>query len=206
MSKVELRYNMYTDLHRLEVKALSHTTLEVARKTPYKQQEFKMLTQNLLHELYTYDADQGKLIYKRHTNNRVKVGNVVGCIGAYGYRVARIQGVTYKHSRLVWLFNTGSLPSDTIDHINGNRDDDRMENLRAVTQAENRKNCAISSQNTSGIQGVSLYKRTGRWRAHIGDGKKSIHLGYFKTRDEAVNVRLQAEVEFGYHENHGRCT
>jgi len=194
MSKVETRYNIEAETPNLSNYFGGNSMLKTT-----------MLTQARLKELFNYDAEISKLRYKKHTNNRIKVGDVVGCISD-GYRMVRINKVIYKHSRLVWMFHYGSFPINNIDHINGDRDDDSLSNLRDVTQEENRKNCAMTSQNTSGIQGVSLYKRTGRWRAFIGNNKKRIHLGYFKTQSEAVQARREAEIKYGFHENHGRIT
>ena len=163
-----------------------------------------MITQKYLKEVFTYNSNNGVLIYKKRINNRIQIGRVAGHISSDGYRYVRVFGTSQKHSRLVFLFHNGVFPKNNIDHINGNRSDDRIENLRDVTQEENRKNCMIMTNNSSGVQGVNFYKRTNKWRAFIGLNGKHIHLGYFDTKKLALEARKNAELEYDYHDNHGR--
>ncbi len=123
-----------------------------------------------------------------------------------GYRQGSILNSLYSTHRVVWAMTTGAWPEDDIDHINGVRTDNRIENLRAVTRAENLRNAAIYSTNTSGVVGVSWHKAAGKWSAQItADGKK-IHLGLFDDLEEAIAARAAADIEYGYHENHGRMS
>jgi hypothetical protein len=94
-------------------------------------------------------------------------------------------------------------PEGEIDHINGNRQDNRIENLRDVPRSLNQRNSKLQNNNRSGVSGV--FWRANRWEARIYlvSGQRK-HLGRFKTFEEAVAVRKQAEMECGYHENHGR--
>ena len=203
MSKVELGYNIPTDLHHLEVKALSHTTLEVARKTPYKQQEFKMLTQNLLHELYTYDADQGTLVRKIARGHNISIGDVVGTPNGMGYLKTGIGQKKYYVHRLIWLYVNGEEPCGQIDHINHNRADNRIENLRVVGHRENSLNTKLPSDNTSGTIGVSFYKARNKWVAKIKNEGKYQTVYYGNSKEDAIRARKEAEIIHGYHTNHG---
>ncbi|AGN51638.1 HNH endonuclease [Vibrio phage eugene 12A10] len=91
-----------------------------------------------------------------------------------------------------------------VDHINGNGLDNRKINLRVVTKAENNRNTKLHCNNTSGKSGVYLRPETGKWRAKIGHDGKVISLGEFETKDAAILAREIAELQFNYHNNHGR--
>lgn len=122
-----------------------------------------------------------------------------------GYKCGGIFSRVYVAHRVIWAMLHGAWPEEQIDHINGVRDDNRIENLRAVTHQENSKNQKVSSVNTSGHMGVSWHKEDQRWIARIGVNKKRIHLGCFTEIDDAIAARKAAEVKYGFHENHGRA-
>lgn len=94
-------------------------------------------------------------------------------------------------------------PDDmVVDHINHNRLDNRKENLRICTQHQNNMNTSIRSDNTSGVTGVCLDTKINKWRSKIYANGKYIHLGYFNTKEEAIQVRKNAEIEyFGEYRN-----
>jgi hypothetical protein len=96
----------------------------------------------------------------------------------------------------------GVWPTQLIDHINGDRADNRIVNLRQTTQSENMRNRRKSTNNTSGYVGV--YKVGAKWRARISVDSKNMNLGIYDTIEQAVQARKQAEIDYGYHENHGR--
>lgn len=133
--------------------------------------------------------------------NKRFADTVVGSLSNEGYLCARIMGSTYKVHRLIWKLVHGEDP-DFIDHINGNRADNRLCNLRSVPRGENAKNVAARGDRLSAETGVSL--RNNRWRARITDSGRLIQLGTFDTEAEAVAARRAAEVALGYHPNHGR--
>ena len=95
---------------------------------------------------------------------------------------------------------TGAQPKGEIDHINGQRADNRAANLRDVDKAENQKNAARRSDNTSGVTGVYWDKTSKRWRATL----RSTTVGGFERKEDAVAARLAAQRAHGFHENHGR--
>lgn len=116
-----------------------------------------------------------------------------------GYLAGSIAGFPRLAHRVAWLVTHGYWPHE-IDHINGDRADNRLVNLREVTRKVNSENHAIPRNNTSGAPGVFYHKASGRWYARIA--KK--YLGMFTTFEEALAVRKAAESEHGYHPNHGR--
>lgn len=118
------------------------------------------------------------------------------------YLCGRTGGKTYYAHRIIWKWLYGDEPK-FIDHINQNRQDNRVENLRAVSKSENCRNTSIGKRNTSGHLGVQWDTRRKCWRAEIKVNKKNIHLGRFTTKEEAVQARKTAEREHGFHPNHG---
>jgi len=99
---------------------------------------------------------------------------------------------------------TGKLPEDQIDHINGDPTDNRWENLRDVTNKENQMNRKLGSNNTSGFVGVYWDNSHDRWRSQIWHNSKKVNIGSFKNKQDAIEARKQANIKYGYHENHGK--
>ena len=91
-----------------------------------------------------------------------------------------------------------------VDHINHDRTDNRIENLRLVNANENGKNQKASVRNKSGVVGVSWKKSKNKWHSQIMVNGKQIHLGFFDNIDEAKKARIDAERKYGFHENHGK--
>ena len=166
--------------------------------------EMPELTSKVLHDFFDYNSETGIVTRKISTNNRTKVGQIVGCLRPDGYLCATIGGKPYQLHRLIWLYAHGSWPSGEIDHINGNRSDNRIENLRDVTSSQNGRNKRVSSANTSGVTGVTWFKSRNKWVAAMNMNGKRIHLGYFETIDDAAKARKSADTIHGFHENHGR--
>lgn len=113
-----------------------------------------------------------------------------------GYRAGKIGWESILAHRLIWKMVTGDDPN-IIDHINGVRSDNRIENLRSVTIAENRRNLAMNRRNTSGHNGVFFDKRSQKWAVVM-------QIGVFDSKEEAAAARKNAEMLLGYHVNHGR--
>ncbi len=121
-----------------------------------------------------------------------------------GYINIQLLGKFYRAHRLSWLYMTGKFPNDEIDHINHNRADNRFENLRDVDATTNQRNRELPCTNTSEVSGVNWDKKSKQWRARISVDSKRINLGLFPVFSEAVDARKNAEVLYGYHENHGK--
>jgi len=150
-----------------------------------------------------YDPDTGVFTWGAGAPKIVR-GKPAGGLGRQGYMRIKIKGKKYALHRLAWLWYTGTFPPEDLDHINGVKADNRLLNLRAVTTQENMRNVAKWRNNSSGVTGVQWNKAHAAWHVRIGVGGKYKHLGYFKDFNEAVAVRKEAEVHYGYHENHGR--
>lgn len=126
-------------------------------------------------------------------------------INSEGYRTGALMRIPMRAHRVVWAVVTGTWPSDQIDHINGDRADNRWENLREVSHALNQRNMKISRSNTTGFCGVRLV-RSGKYEVTIGAGGKNRFIGTFESLKEAVAARRGLEQQLGYHPNHGRST
>ena len=107
------------------------------------------LTVDLLKELFDYDKETGNLIWKRKPSTKIKVGDIAGTLKDNGYIYVGINHNSYRAHRLIFLMHKGYLPK-TIDHINRDKLDNRIENLRPATVSQNSMNRDISSKNTSG--------------------------------------------------------
>jgi len=121
-----------------------------------------------------------------------------------GYIRLRIKRKLYSAHRLAWLYFYCHYPKNQIDHINGIRTDNRIENLRDVTHQENHRNEKLRSTNKSGRVGVFLCKERSKWLASITVDGKQISLGYFKELEDAIASREKAEEKYMFHINHGR--
>lgn len=165
-----------------------------------------MITQKRLKELLHYNPETGSLTWKVD-KARAKAGDEAGSI-RYNrhpqYREVKIDGAMYMTHRLAWLYIHGDLPEDQIDHIDGNGLNNQLSNLRDVSPFENQRNRRVGKANTSGTMGVTFCSDRGTWRARINTESGRVHLGFFADIKEAIAVRKAAEVEFGYHENHGK--
>ena len=162
-----------------------------------------MLTQGRLKELVSYDPVTGSFAWLNCMGGRAQKGSVAGTLKNTGYVCIRVDQTNYQAHRLVWLYVYGCFPPDEIDHINHNKADNRLENLRATDRSENSRNQRLGSKNTSGVCGVSWFERDSCWRAFIKVRRKYIHLGLFKLFEDAVAARIQAEEFYGFHPNHG---
>jgi len=132
-------------------------------------------------------------------------GKALSATGKDGYIKINACGLNMPAHRAVWVFANGSIPAElSIDHINHLRHDNRIVNLRLVTGEQNQRNQSMHSRNTSGVNGVQLDRRSGKWRATITHDGRQISLGLFNSVDAAAAAREKANQEFRFHPNHGR--
>lgn len=144
------------------------------------------MNQDRLKQLLTYDAETGVFTWVNRKNN------VAGATDAYGYIVIRIDKILYKAHRLAWLYIYGFFPASNLDHINQVKNDNRISNLRVVSQSQN-------MQNLSGLKGITWDTSRKKWCARIKVMYKTIYLGRFDNKDEAIAARKSAEAIYFTH-------
>lgn len=171
-----------------------------------------------LRELCSYDPKTGHLHWLPRTSslftggrydsarraarwNTRYAGTLVGADSGTGYLVCRALGVSLKCHRVAWEIYYGTPPKGCIDHINGDRADNRIENLRDVDRQGNSRNSGMRSDNQSGVVGVR--RRGNRWVANIRRGGVQVFLGSFLDLESAAEARRDAALAAGYHPNHG---
>lgn len=166
----------------------------------------------LFRSLVSYDAETGMFKWKerpdsmfpakRHAitwNKRFSGKEAFNTLNHNGYLYGALFEENYSTHRLAWYYVHGVEP-DEVDHINGNRSDNRIVNLRNVSRTENCRNTKRAKRNTSGVVGVSWDSVNKVWHVRI----RRKHIGRLKDFDDAISARKAAELEFGFHANHGR--
>jgi hypothetical protein len=185
------------------------------RMTP--EDQAPILTVDDLHLLLDADFEAGTLTWKPRSreffksDRSYKIFHVRFCgkeaLNAKhpdGYKNGGILGKAYLTHRVLLAMKLGYWP-EYVDHINGNRADNRIVNLRPATRVQNARNQARPFHNTSGCIGVSWNNRDQRWTAYITLNRKRKALGNFKTFEEAVECRKSNEAIYDFHPNHGRA-
>lgn len=163
-------------------------------------EDFSLL-KDLLHELFEYR--DGCLLWKKSLGNQVFAGDPLGTMRTDGYLQGRVNGRIYRVHRLIYLYHHGYIPQ-CIDHIDGNRSNNLIENLRSADRSQNNFNQRISSANTSGVKGVHWNKFKQKWMASCKSYKKSKHLGYYQSLEEAkFAVESFRKIVHGEFANHG---
>lgn len=160
-----------------------------------------MLTQELITKLFHYDKETGifKRIGRLKSNGEITPCDFVGkATSTHGYLQYTVKNKTYDVHRLIFLYVTGKFPENDIDHIDGNRINNKWDNLREVTRAINLRNVGKRGENSSGVTGVGFHKQSGKWRVFIGSHFKC----GFSTIEEAIEYRKSKEIELGYSEDH----
>jgi hypothetical protein len=153
------------------------------------------LTQTKLRQLFVHDESSGVFVRRRKAGP-MPAGTVAGTVNSYGYVWIRINGKSYAAHRLAWLYHYGvMLGSDVhVDHINGKRIDNRIDNLRLATRSQNNANARKSVRNTSGAKGVSWSKRDQKWIAQIRRGGGNRFIGSFDCI-AAASLAYQVEAD-----------
>ncbi len=160
-------------------------------------QDRKQLSHSRLKELLHYDHETGDFIWKvtPSYNKKVNPGDVGGWIETRGYRRIEIDRRTYSAHRLAWFYMTGKWPMYEIDHINGQRCDNRFCNLREVTSAQNNQN-SKSVWGSSKYRGVWWSNSVGKWQSQIKLNGKRFYLGVFDMEEDAANAYKSARLKY----------
>ena len=151
------------------------------------------LTAKRARELFDYDPLTGVLTRRAYLRGH-KVGEVVGGVNSDGYRRVYTGKRSYLVHRVAWLMAHNAWPTNTIDHINGDKLDNRLANLRDVSRQENKENMrGPRADNQSGFLGVYWHKHVQKFQTSIRTSGKLIHLGYYTTPEEAHQAYLTAK-------------
>lgn len=152
-----------------------------------------MITQKRLREILSYDKDSGIFINKISIGNRKK-GCIAGTKKSDGGVHIMIDRKLYSCHRLAWLYTYGEFPTDMIDHINGDRTDNRIINLREANAIKNRQNQRTACfDSLTGVLGVTLHKKSGKYQAQIRSNGHQIYLGLFDSKYDAHKAYVSAK-------------
>lgn len=155
-----------------------------------------MLTAKRLREVLSYDAETGVFTWRERISIRIKVGNRAGRVNWKGYRMIGVDGALIMEHKLAWLYVYGEWPSKQIDHINRDKADNRIANLRLATSSQNHINKGLQKNNTSGVKGVIWEPSLGKWRARIKVNGRNKYVGVFASIDDAAAARKTAEKHY----------
>lgn len=181
--------------------------------------KMKQIDYETANELLFYEADTGKFYWKPRSIKWFYKGCVARTCSVWntrfagkeafnnkrsdGYCQGKLLNERYKSHRMAWLLHYGRNPSGYLDHINGDRSDNRICNLREATDiGNNGRNAKISKNNSTGYCGVT--KHWNKFIARIGMNYERIFLGSFNTPEEANDAYQEAKKQYGYSERHGQ--
>ena len=162
------------------------------------------LTAEIARDLLSYDPDTGLMTWKARPRQYFKrekdvawwngkyAGTVAGTMDGRGYLQVTIFAKLYLTHRLIWLMETGSWPSDDIDHVNGNRTDNRLSNLREATR---RQNCANQRARKVGLKGAYYKPANRKWQSAIRIDGKQFYLGLYDSEQEAHAAYMEASIK-----------
>lgn len=155
-------------------------------------------SKDYLHQIFEY---RDKDLYWKISKGAAKIGSKVGAFDKDGYRFTSINYKYYKVHRLIFMMHHGFFPIQ-VDHINGNKADNSIENLREATHSLNECNKKIQKNNTSGVKGVCWRKDIKKWAVRVAINKKNYRLGYFEDLELASLVAEMAREK--YHKEYAR--
>lgn len=177
------------------------------------------LSQEYLKECFNYNESTGDLIWlsrpSSHFASAAAMGSFnsrfpgknTGCVMSRGYMFVGVDGAKVLYHRLIFMLMGFDVTDKQVDHINGDKTDNRWVNLRLVDQLDNLKNKSLRSSNKTGVSGVSFYKnlKSKPFRVtYYKDGNKRATEVFVPTLFEAACIRKSFENNNGYHANHGR--
>ena len=149
-----------------------------------------------IHELF-YESEPGILRWKIGKGTKVKAGDIAGSLNICSgrWQIKTDKQLVYRY-RIIWEMHYGSIPGNMqIDHINRNKLDDKITNLRLSSAKENSRNREKQSNSSSKLKGVSWHKVIKKWRSCIKSDHKFIHIGYFETKYLAYAAYCDAALE-----------
>lgn len=155
-------------------------------------------SQKTLKELFTYDAKHGVLRWKQ-SRGTAQAGAAAGWTHQNGYIYIGLNGRSYKAHRLIWMYVHGADPKGIIDHIDRNKANNRIANLRVVTDGQSNQNKGAYKNNVTGHKGVGWYPLRKLWRVRIQHNGRVHTIGYFSSVAAAVAARNAAEKKLHTH-------
>lgn len=197
-------YSLSHDGYIKRVIQLEHRSIGKGRKA-----RAKIRDRDGLLVILDVDVHSGKIMWRARRGepdgsrwNRRFSGKVAGGLNSQGYRVVNIAGAHHRAHLIVWTVAHGYWPCLDIDHIDGDRDNNRIQNLREATRSENHRNRGVVRPERIGLVGVE--KCGAKWLARIHFNGQAVYLGLFDTVDEAKSARRLAEARYGFDPMHGR--
>jgi len=156
-----------------------------------------MITQDELKKNLNYDPESGVFTWIKRRGPNADIGSVAGCVKRDGYVAIGINKKPYAAHRLAWVYMYGEIPAGKhIDHIDRDRKNNRISNLRLANKSQNAMNMGMMSTNTSGVKGVCFDKNRGKFMAYIGIDNKQFYLGRFSSIDEAKDAYETASQKY----------
>jgi hypothetical protein len=163
-----------------------------------------------------FEYENGNLIWKTRPQKHFKnvrgwkifnsryAGKKAGCVAKTGYVFIAVNCKNHLAHRIIWVMHRGPIPNGLwVDHLNHIRHDNRIDNLRLVDAADNQKNVSLRGTSNSGVTGIHWDARCKKWCASITSHGKRQFLGRHESKTAAITARKQAEIELGFHSNHG---
>lgn len=156
---------------------------------------YDTLTQQLLHELFDYSG--GKLFWKVRPASCIQIGDEVGSTNdsKYGYLRVRLRDRRYMVHSLIFMYHHGYMPN-LVDHIDGNSENNKIENLREATHSQNGLNKKVRSDSSTGVKNVTFHKPNSKWAVGLSVNGKRKHIGYFDDLELAELVAIEAREKF----------
>jgi len=160
----------------------------------------KITTKKQVANLFTYQNNE--LYWKVSPSRRASIGTLAGTINSDGYRQIAYKGKIYRSHRLIFLLHYGYSPKE-VDHIDGDRCNNKITNLRGCTSSQNSQNMKLSKRNTSGVKGVYWHNQSRQWLARVMVRGITHSLGLFDDIEVAAQIirikRINLHGEFANH-------
>lgn len=183
-----------------------------------RQGAISELTPSIIRDLLDCDFSSGLLFWRARSpqiipsekgrklwNARYAGKPAFTATHSQGYKYGNLLARPRFAHRIIWAHRYGEQPRLNIDHIDGDRTNNAIENLRCVSHTKNMRNMKMLESNKSGVVGVYWSKRRQKWVANISLNNRTVYLGIFDQISDAALARKKAELAHGFHENHGRA-